>query len=89
MCVASPEVFQLVRYEMARVMGLTLLSYHKVSFIVGGTRCTQRKPHSTGHLQTVSHNVVSSTPRHERDSASQVVIDTDCSDSWKSNYHAI
>ena len=33
-----------------------------VSFIGGGNRCTQRKPQKvTG--QTLSHNVVSSTPR--------------------------
>ena len=32
------------------------------------------------HLQTLSHNVVSSTPRHERDSNSQLqwMIGTDC-----------
>jgi hypothetical protein len=31
------------------------------------------------HWQTLLHNVVYSTPRHERDSNSLVVIDTDCS----------
>ena len=31
-----------------------------------------------------------STPRHERDSNSQLkVIDTDCTGSYKSNYHTI
>jgi hypothetical protein len=59
-----------------------------VSLIVGGTRCTQRKPPAAGHQQTLSQYVVSSTHRHERDLDSQVVIDTDCTDSWKSNYHA-
>ena len=39
--------------------------------------------------QTVSHTVVSSTPRHEWDTNSTwVVIDTDCTGSCKSNYHA-
>ena len=40
--------------------------------------------------QTLSHNVVSSTPRHERDSNSQLQRwGTDCIGSCKSNYHAI
>ena len=58
-----------------------------VSRIVGRTRCTQRKPPAAGHQQTLSQYVLSSTPRHERDSDSQVVIDIACTDSWKSNYH--
>ena len=44
-----------------------------VSFIGGGNRSTQRKP-STCHkplTNITSHNVVSSTPHHERDSLSQ------------------
>jgi hypothetical protein len=41
----------------------------------------------TSHWQTLSHNVVSSTPRHERGSNSTlVVIGTDCIASCKSNY---
>ena len=42
-----------------------------------------------GHWQTLSHNVVSSTPRHERDSNSEreVVIDTNCIGSCNFNYH--
>ena len=43
----------------------------------------------TSHRQTLSHNVVSSAPHHERDSNSQVVIGTDCIGSRKSNYHTI
>jgi hypothetical protein len=40
---------------------------------------------------TKSHNVVSSTPRHEQHSNSYalVVIGTDCTGSCKSNYHTI
>ena len=45
------------------------------------------------HRQTLSHNVVSSTPRHELGLNSQllVVLGTDCIGSYKSNYmyHAI
>jgi hypothetical protein len=37
-----------------------------VSFIGGGNRRTV-----AGQLQTLSHDVVSSTPHHERDSNSQ------------------
>ena len=45
----------------------------------------------TSHWQTLSHNVVSSTPRHERGFklTSLVVIGTDCTGSCKSNYHTI
>jgi len=38
------------------------------------------------HWQTLSHNVVSSTPRHKWGS---VVIGTDCKGSYKSNYYMI
>jgi len=38
------------------------------------------------HWQTLSHNVVSSTPRHEWGSNSQL---TDCTGNYKSNYHTI
>ena len=43
------------------------------------------------HCQTLSHNVVSSTPRHEHGSNSQplVVIVTDFTGSCKTNYHMI
>ena len=43
------------------------------------------------HQQTLSHDVVLSTTRHEWDSNSQllVVIGTDCISSCKSNYHTI
>ena len=42
---------------------------------------------AASHWQTLSHNVVSSTPRHERDSNSHIwfVMGTDC----KSNYHML
>jgi hypothetical protein len=38
-----------------------------VSFIIGGNRSTRKK---TTDLSTLSHNFVSSTPRHERGSDS-------------------
>jgi hypothetical protein len=43
------------------------------------------------HWHTLSHNVVSSTPRHERgfELTTSVVIGTDCTGSWKSNYYTI
>jgi hypothetical protein len=53
------------------------------------------EPEKTTDLSQVtdkllSHNVVSSTPCHERGSNSHlVVIDTDYTGSCKSNYHAI
>ena len=51
-----------------------------VSFIGGGNRENHRPVAS--HRQTLLHNVVSSTPRHERDSNSQ-------QGSCKSNNHTI
>ena len=39
------------------------------------------------HRQTLSHNVVSSTSRHEL--TALVVIGSDCTCSYKSNHHAI
>ena len=52
---------------------------------------TQRKqPTCRISLTNLSHNVVSNTHRHQRDSNSiLVVIDTDCTDSCKSNYQMI
>ena len=43
----------------------------------------------TSHWQTLSHNVVSSTPHHEWDSKSQLVLDIDYTGSCKSYYHTI
>jgi len=39
--------------------------------------------------ETLSHNVVSSIPHHERDSNTQLLVvkDTNCIGSCKSNYH--
>jgi hypothetical protein len=45
-----------------------------VNFIGGGNQSTRRKAPTVpaaSHWQTLSHNVVSSTPRHERDLNSQ------------------
>jgi hypothetical protein len=42
---------------------------------------------ATCHWQTLSHDVLSRTPRHERDSLA--VIGTDCICSCKSSYHTI
>ena len=47
---------------------------------------------AASQCQTISHNVVSSTPRHEWASNSTttlVVVGTDCVGSCKSNYHTI
>ena len=63
-----------------------------VSFIGGGNWSIRRKPPTCRKsLTTLSHNVVSNTPTHERGSNSQllVAIGTDCTGSHKSNYHTI
>jgi hypothetical protein len=45
---------------------------------------------ATSHWQTISHNVVSSTPCLKGfELTTLVVIDTDCIGSYKSNYHTI
>jgi hypothetical protein len=46
---------------------------------------------ATSHWQTLSYNVVSCTPRHERGSklTTLMVIGTNCVGSFKSNYHTI
>ena len=45
--------------------------FAEVSFIGGGNK------HAAIHRQTLSHNVVSSTPRHELDSNSQLDLARD------------
>jgi hypothetical protein len=56
-----------------------------VSFIGGG----KHRP-ATSHEQTLSHGLVSRTPRRERDSNSQLYGRvTDCTGSFISNYHTI
>jgi len=52
-----------------------------VSFIGGGNR--ENHWSATSHWQTLSHNVVSSTPCHEI--TTSVMIGTDCTGSCKSN----
>ena len=57
------------------VFNATFLSYFSyivaISFIGGGNRSNaeSHRP-AASHWQTLSHNVVSSTPRHQRDSNS-------------------
>jgi hypothetical protein len=67
---------------------ISAISWWSVLFV--GKTGTPRANHRpvASHWQTLSHNVVSSTPRHDRDSNSQV-IDTDCRGWYKSNYHTI
>jgi hypothetical protein len=45
-----------------------------VSFIGGGNQNNQRKPPVASYWQTLSHNVASSTSRHERTLIAQVVV---------------
>ena len=62
-----------------------------VSFIGGDNQSTRRKPWPVvGYWQTLSHNVILSTPRRTRfEFTTLVVICTDCTGSCKSNYHTI
>jgi hypothetical protein len=52
---------------------LYLYIFVTVSFIGGGNRNNQKKPPVASYWQTLSHNVASSTPRHERTLIAQVV----------------
>jgi hypothetical protein len=78
----------------ATINTITVISRRSVLF-VEETGVPRENHRSASHWQTLSlHNFVSSTPRHELDSNSQlkVVICTDYNgypDSCKSNYHAI
>jgi hypothetical protein len=65
---------------------ISAISWQSV-LLVGETGDNQRPV--ARHRQTLFHNVVSSTPRHERNSTTLVVIGTDCIYSCKSNYHTI
>ena len=60
-----------------------------LSFIGGGNRSTWRKPPTC--RKTLSHNVVSSTPRLKEIGTHNVSVDrhTDCIGSYKYNYHTI
>ena len=60
--------------------------------VIAGQFYWWRKPEylaKISHWTTLSHNVVSSTPDHDRGSNSKllVVIGTDCTGSCNSNYH--
>jgi hypothetical protein len=62
------------------------------SFIGGGNQSTQEKSQpAASHRQTLSQNVVSSTPHHERNSnlTTLVVMGTHCIGRCKSNYQTI
>ena len=62
---------------------ISVISYHGNQFY------WWRKP-AASHLQTLSHNVVSSTPRGVwLVLTTLVVIGTDCIGSYKLNYHTI
>jgi len=70
---------------------MSVISWRSV-LLVEETEVPQENHRSAAsHRQTLLHNVVSSTPRHERDSNSQfsVVIGTDCIGNCKFNYHTI
>jgi hypothetical protein len=86
-------VFQFLVWFMvfhATFNNISVISWWSVLLVEEtGVRRENHRP-VTSYWQTLSHNVVSSTPRHERGSNSTlVVIGTDCIGSWKSNYHAI
>ena len=68
---------------------ISVILWHSVLLVeeTGVSRGNHRP--ATSHWQTLSHNVVSSTPCHKWDSNSQQVIGTDYTGSCKSNHCAI
>jgi len=67
-----PLIFDFHEMYLYKPYNISVISWPSV-LIGWGNRSTRRKPPtSTSHWQTLSHKVVSSTPRHERDSKSQL-----------------
>ena len=67
-------------------------SYIVVVSFIGGRNQSAWKKHwpVASYWQTLSHNVVLNTPRHDQDTNSQrVVIGTDCIGTCKSYYYTI
>ena len=64
---------------------ISVISWRSVLFGEGNRRTQRKHRPAASHWQTLSHNVLSSTPRHEL--ATIVVIGTDCTCSCKCNYH--
>jgi hypothetical protein len=73
----------------ATFINISVISWRSVSFV--GETGVPRENHRpvASHWPTLSHNVVSSTPRVRFDLIALVVICTDCIGSCKSNYHTI
>jgi hypothetical protein len=82
-CDEWDRVVALPRHKF--VTGATLLQLEET-----GVPRENHRPLAS-HYQILSHNVISSTPRHERGLNSQllVLIGTDSTGSCKSNYHTI
>jgi hypothetical protein len=61
-------------------VGVPWIWYFKTVWVIGPDYTGENHRSVTSHWQTLSHNVVSSTPHHKQDSNAQhlVVIDTDC-----------
>jgi signal transduction histidine kinase len=47
---------------------ISVISWRSVLLVEANGIPGENQRHATSHLQTLSHKVVSSTPRHERDS---------------------
>jgi hypothetical protein len=66
---------------------ISVISWRQVLLVEETGVCGENHRPVASHWQTLSHNVVSSAPRHELPTS--VVTGTDCSGSCKSNYHTI
>ena len=68
----------------------SVISWQLVLLVEETGRPGENHRPAASHWQTLSHNVVSSTPHPSGIGlAALVVIATDCIGSWKSNYHTI
>ena len=70
---------------------ISVISWWSVLFVEETELLEDNHRPVESHWQTLSHNVVSGTPRHVRvfEITTVVVIGTDCIGSFKSNYHTI
>ena len=72
----------------ATVNNISALLWRSVLLVEETRELGENHRHAASHLQTLSHNVVSSTPHHEGIRLTTLeVIGTDCIGSCKSKYN--
>jgi len=78
-------MFNATYNNISVVLVLSVVSWRSVLLVEETRGAGENHRHAASNWQTLSHNLVSSTPRHERaglELTTLVVIDTDCTGSW-------